>query len=282
MGPAPINPSSFGTIQGSLIDGTPNAATTNFRVKLASHLQSTSPQLARIHITRARLLNDFPAGPTPLSCSKCGHLTCSIRSTRARTKGVELCTQKRGEVVEDSGPSTPKANQKGQRATTASHIIRRCPTCGFKEHLPLTKSTDSQSLPRINLPSVRQRQKNVSMHKPVPPVLSQPAQVQASNVSSSTSSSIKESTPEAFINLVPNTIQDVKKQRQVTNADSLATSRTAGIGEEARTARLKTRPKAKGGLQALLVRNKEKQQRSEAGNKGNQSIGLSGFLETLV
>ena len=231
-----------------------DSATTKFQLAIPCVLDQISPGLAALHATRAHRAHDVDVSFSPPRCPRCGasflHGAGSIRIIR-RTK------TKKTQRANSTAPATQS------RFNGTSRFMRySCSVCGSDEDVPVNASNEGV----LDMPQPRKRK---AVDQRVQSVSSTTTLVHAEKKSK----------------IEPPSAQPAARQAPASTPVSLATQpavssspgRLSGAAAKDTPSRGKSRPKAKSGLQALLAKNREKQEKDRQQSTG----GLSSFLQGL-
>lgn len=223
------------------------SATTKFQLTLPCALASVSPGLAALHASRAHRAHDVDITYNPPRCPRCGasflHGAGSIRIIR-RTK-----------------------TKRSQHATAlprpASRFLRySCSICGNDEDI----AVNSSSADVLAIPQPRKRKGG---DQRVPHMSSPTSSVRIEKKSKIDPFSAQPAVRQAP---VPMPVPPAAR-----SPAPLSSNKPPDAAPKDLPARGKARPKTKSGLQALLAKNREKQEQTRQPNSG----GLSSFLQGL-
>lgn len=227
------------------------SATTKFQFALPYVLSSVSPGLAALHAIRAQRAHDVDISYNSPRCPRCGasflHGAGTIRIIRAK--------------------KSTKRHHGAAQPRSASRLLRySCAICGSDEDI----AVDSSSADVLSIPQPRKR-KREAQHVPHMP-------------SAITSLRI-EKKPKTETDLAPSSVLPAKRQVPASTSvpvtaklpATLSSSKPAEAASKTGSSHSKPKPKAKSTLQALLAKNREKQQQ----NCQENTQGLSAFLQEL-
>ena len=238
-------------------------ATAAFRSKLPFILQPISPSLAALHVTRARL-QDLPEGSqdafSSTHCPQCG-------SYMLHGDAITRILHSRSRIKVAQGRLA--------HSTSVRYVQRVCRVCEHVQNVPIEHGGAS------HYPSVRRRAAGKTRapspaRKAVPVVHPSKSSVRASTGPSQPSSALSSAPSSRAPSVHPPTQPSTPKTNTPIPTRSVKSSEAVSGPPEPH--RSKARPKKKTGLQDMLARNRERQERDK---QSGASGGLAAFLEGL-
>jgi hypothetical protein len=222
-------------------------ATTSYQRTLPLVLHSISPKLSALHAARARFL--YPDAPpvTTLSCSNCG---CLILPNTGNLR-VGTRKPKRG-----AGPADP---------VNSKTITKTCFTCGFVQtsHFTSSKAHTFKTARKSKFTGL-------SQSHPTPNTRFETLGISLSDPA--TRSSV---IPAAPSKILPIVIEKIPPTPVPLNEKDIIIPDTPSSSSP----KPKSRPKKPTGLQQLLAKNREQQEKKKASD--SKVSGLMGFLDAL-
>jgi hypothetical protein len=233
--------------------------TEEYQRALPFALHNVSPQLAALHMTRARLLSENIIALSTTSCVCCGSLILpaqgNIRLRRVR--------------VTDEAPRAPSARPNQSPSSSRSYrkiILRKCAACGNQEFRPVDGNA-----PRF--PSVRHTSKFKSLETTINIASgTQPIQARGATIPDSVAS--QHSTPRAINPKLPG-VSPPATSLANTGATSNASPQAPASAKPPKARSNKKRS----GLQEMLARNRT--QKQNEGEEVGSRTGLADFLVGL-
>ena len=236
-------------------------ATAAFRSHLPAVLQSLSPSLSALHVARTRLLGLPQASQDAFASTHCPHCGAYMLDG----DGVIRTVRKKG-------------RNRADRSMPLKYVRRVCSVCGHAQDTRIDHGNAS------HYPSVRRRVSGKAPASEAEEIATAAALCAGAPVKApSTSGEQSVSPSRGLSSRAPSIAAPAQSgtSRTTTPVPTRPSSRPAAAATASKPQepqKSKSRPKKKSGLQDMLARNRERQERDkQAGSSG----GLAAFLENL-
>lgn len=226
-----------------------SAITDAYRHALPLMIQSISPRLAALHVSRVKLLTETSASTSNYTstnaCLSCGamlHLNATRRATRKAARWTR---------------SKPQGSS-GQALSRMRVVTETCDNCGQVRRHEISRR-ELKEMPSVRRMRSCRVETNVEEDTFIPPVSTFPAPIHILSTVASKPKSPSPSTPST-----PNPLPAIESRLIRSHAEPTG----------------KSRPKKRVGLQEMLARNRNQKDKAAAA-EGKRATGLADFLVEL-